>query len=148
MRLRGCMTGLGAGLLLLRLGTAGTTLDWETSVLDDLARDHHVIALDLYGMGFSDRDASFPYGFALWTDQLAQTLDTLGVERVSAIGQSLGGAISLVFAGRRYPRVSLQSVRKLVAGSERERSRRSRGAGVRSQRDGRDTARKPMGQRT
>ena len=94
-------SGAGPAILLVH-GTAGTTLDWETSVLDDLARDHHVIALDLYGMGFSDRDANFPYGFALWTDQLAQTLDTLGVERVSAIGQSLGGAISLVFAGR-YP---------------------------------------------
>ena len=94
-------SGTGPPILLVH-GTAGTTLDWETSVLDDLARDHHVIALDLYGMGFSDRDAGFPYGFALWTDQLAQTLDTLGVERASVIGQSLGGAVSLVFAGR-YP---------------------------------------------
>ena len=94
-------SGAGPAILLVH-GTAGTTLDWETSVLDDLARDHHVIALDLYGMGFSDRDASFSYGFALWTDQLAQTLDTLGVERASVIGQSLGGAVSLVFAGR-YP---------------------------------------------
>src|SRR5262245_18792145 len=94
-------SGAGPAILLVP-GTAGTTLDWETSVLDGLARDHHVIALRLYGMGCSDPDASFPYGFALWTDQLAQTLDTLGVERVSVIGQSLGGAISLVFAGR-YP---------------------------------------------
>ena len=47
-------------------------------------------------MGFSDRDGGFPYGFALWTDQLVQTLDALGVERAAVIGQSLGGAISLV----------------------------------------------------
>ena len=47
-------SGAGPAILLVH-GTAGTTLDWETSVLDDLARDHHVIALDLYGMGFSDR---------------------------------------------------------------------------------------------
>jgi pimeloyl-ACP methyl ester carboxylesterase len=94
-------SGTGPAILLVH-GTAGTTLDWETSVLEDLARDHHVIALDLYGMGFSDRDGGFPYGFALWTDQLVQTLDALGVERAAVIGQSLGGAISLVFAGR-YP---------------------------------------------
>jgi pimeloyl-ACP methyl ester carboxylesterase len=94
-------SGTGPAILLVH-GTAGTTLDWETSVLEDLARDHHVIALDLYGMGFSDRDGGFPYGFALWTDQLVQTLDALGVERASVIGQSLGGAVSLVFAGR-YP---------------------------------------------
>ena len=93
--------GAGPAILLVH-GTAGTTLDWETSVVDDLARDHRVIALDLYGMGFSDRDDRFDYGFELWTDQLAHTLDALGVERASVIGQSLGGALSLVFAGR-YP---------------------------------------------
>jgi 2-hydroxymuconate-semialdehyde hydrolase len=93
--------GAGPAVLLVH-GTAGTTLDWETSVLDDLAQDHRVIALDLYGMGFSERDDSFAYGFTLWADQLAGTLDALGIERVSVIGQSLGGAIALVFAGR-YP---------------------------------------------
>jgi pimeloyl-ACP methyl ester carboxylesterase len=93
--------GAGPAILLVH-GTAGTTLDWETSVLDDLAQDHRVVALDLYGMGFSDRDDSFAYGFTLWADQLAGTLDALGIERVSVVGQSLGGAITLVFAGR-YP---------------------------------------------
>lgn len=93
--------GAGPAILLVH-GTGGTTLDWETSVLDDLAQDHRVVALDLYGMGFSDRDDSFAYGFTLWADQLAGTLDALGIERVSVIGQSLGGAITLVFAGR-YP---------------------------------------------
>jgi pimeloyl-ACP methyl ester carboxylesterase len=93
--------GEGPAIVLVH-GTGGTTLDWETSIVDDLARDHRVVALDLYGMGFSDRDDSFAYGFTLWTDQLAGTLDALGLDRVSVIGQSLGGAIALVFAGR-YP---------------------------------------------
>jgi 2-hydroxymuconate-semialdehyde hydrolase len=89
-------------VVLLVHGTAGTTLDWETSVLSDLAQTHRVIAVDLYGMGFSDRDDAFKYGFTLWSDQLAGTLDALGIERVSAVGQSLGGAAVTVFAGR-YP---------------------------------------------
>jgi hypothetical protein len=76
--------GEGPAILLVH-GTGGTTLDWETSVLDDLAKDHRVIALDLFGMGFSDRDDNFAYGFTLWADQLADqlagTLDALGVER-------------------------------------------------------------------
>ena len=93
--------GEGAAILLVP-GTGGTTLDWETSVLDDLGQDHRVVALDLYGMGFSDRDDTFAYGVSLWADQLAGTLDALGLDRVSVIGQSLGGAIALVFAGR-YP---------------------------------------------
>jgi len=53
-------------------------------------------------MGFSERDNGFTYSFELWTDQLAHTLDALGIERASVIGQSLGGALALVFSGR-YP---------------------------------------------
>jgi len=93
--------GTGPVLLLVH-GTGGTTLDWETSVFDDLARAHHVVAVDLYGMGFSEKSEEFEYGFKLWADQLAGTLDALGIERASVIGQSLGGAIAMVFAGR-YP---------------------------------------------
>jgi 2-hydroxymuconate-semialdehyde hydrolase len=93
--------GEGPAILLVH-GTGGTTLDWETSVLDDLGQDHRVVAVDLYGMGFSQRDDTFAYGFTLWADQLAGTLDALGLDRVSVIGQSLGGAIALVFAGK-YP---------------------------------------------
>src|SRR5262249_207424 len=97
--------GDGPAILLVP-GTGGTTLDWETSVLDDLGQDHRVVALDLYGMGFSDRDDAFAYGVTLWADQLVGTLDALGLDRVSVIGQSLGGAIALVFAGRYPPRVN------------------------------------------
>ena len=97
--------GEGPAILLVH-GTAGTTLDWETSVLGDLARDHRVVALDLYGMGFSQRDDGFDYGFPLWADQIAGTLDALGIERAAVIGQSLGGALALVFAGTHPARVT------------------------------------------
>ncbi|HVP28822.1 MAG TPA: alpha/beta hydrolase [Myxococcota bacterium] len=88
--------GDGPPLLLVH-GTGGTTFDWETSVLDAFARSHRVVAVDLFGMGFSARDDAFHYGFELWADQLA---GTLGIERASLVGQSLGGAIVTVFAGR------------------------------------------------
>jgi pimeloyl-ACP methyl ester carboxylesterase len=93
--------GDGPAVLLVH-GTGGTTLDWEGYVLDTLAQRHHVVALDLYGMGFSERAEEFDYGFRLWADQLAGTLDTLGIARASMIGQSLGGAVAAVFAGT-YP---------------------------------------------
>ena len=93
--------GTGPAILLVH-GTGGTTLDWETSVLDGLSQHHRVIALDLYGMGFSQRAEAFKYGFKLWTDQLAGTLDALGMQRATVIGQSLGGAVALAFAGL-YP---------------------------------------------
>jgi 2-hydroxymuconate-semialdehyde hydrolase len=93
--------GIGPAVLLVH-GTAGTTLDWEGYVLDMLAQRHHVIALDLFGMGFSERSEDFAYGFRLWVEELAGTLDALGIERASVIGQSLGGAVASVFAGT-YP---------------------------------------------
>jgi len=93
--------GDGPPLLLVH-GTGGTTLDWEASVLDGLAETHRVVALDLYGMGFSERNDRFAYGFPLWADEIAGTLDALGIERASIIGQSLGGAIATFFAAR-YP---------------------------------------------
>lgn len=96
--------GEGPAVLLVH-GTGGTTFDWESSVLDSLAPGHRVIALDLYGMGFSERNEAFHYGFALWADQLVGTLDALGIERASVIGQSLGGAIATAFAGRHPERV-------------------------------------------
>ena len=89
--------GSGPPLVLVH-GTAGTTLDWETSVLDDFAQRHRVVAVDLFGMGFSERLGS-RFTFEVWTQQLAGTLAALGIQRATLIGQSLGGAVVAMFAG-------------------------------------------------
>lgn len=96
--------GEGPPLLLVH-GTAGSTFDWETHTLDVLARRHRVIAVDLLGMGFSERNDAFQYGFALWSAQLAATLDTLGIARTAVVGHSLGGAIAAVFAAEHPEKV-------------------------------------------
>lgn len=90
--------GSGDDVVLLVHGTAGSTLDWETSVLPAFAARRRVVAVDLFGMGFSERVGS-PYRFETWTQQLVGVLDVVGVERVKVIGQSLGGAVAGVFAG-------------------------------------------------
>lgn len=69
--------------------------DWPDSVLERLAVNHHVIAVDLYGMGFSERNGDFTYGFALWSQQLVSVLDALGIERASVVGHSLGGTVAI-----------------------------------------------------
>lgn len=97
--------GAGPPLLLVH-GTGGTTLDWEATVLDRFAARHRVIAVDLLGMGFSERDEAAYYGFGLWTEQLAGTLSALGVDRADVVGHSLGGAVSLVFAAQHPELVS------------------------------------------
>ena len=75
--------------------------------------NHQVIALDLYGMGFSERDGGFTYGFALWSQQLVSVLDALGIERASVIGHSLGGTVVIFFAANHPDRVD----RVVLAGS-------------------------------
>jgi pimeloyl-ACP methyl ester carboxylesterase len=53
--------GAGDAVILVH-GTAGTTLDWEATA-QSLSESYRVVALDLFGMGFSDRIEKCSYGF-------------------------------------------------------------------------------------
>jgi 2-hydroxymuconate-semialdehyde hydrolase len=74
---------------------------------------HRVIAVDLYGMGFSERSRDFTYGFPLWSEQLVSLLDTPGIDRASVVGHSLGGTVAIFFAANHPDRVD----RVVLAGS-------------------------------
>jgi pimeloyl-ACP methyl ester carboxylesterase len=80
---------------------------WRHVVGPLVAAGHAVIALDLPGFGESDRPspASYRYDVTSFSDTLLDLLDTLGVERASLVGMSLGGAVSLVTAARHPERV-------------------------------------------
>jgi pimeloyl-ACP methyl ester carboxylesterase len=93
--------GAGSPLLLVH-GFGASTFDFEEFVLARLAESHRVVAVDLYGFGWSERNDAFAYGWTLWTDQLLGVLDALGIERASLVGHSMGGAVATVFAAR-YP---------------------------------------------
>jgi abhydrolase domain-containing protein 6 len=101
--------GVGPTLLLVH-GFAASTFDWEEAVLPALAHEYHVVALDLYGMGFSERNDDLRYGFALWATQLRDTLDALAIDRVTVVGHSLGGAVATLFAAEHPERVNRLSV--------------------------------------
>lgn len=96
--------GAGPPLLLVH-GFGGSTHDFEELVLAPLARFHRAIAVDLFGFGWSDRSDDFRYGWTLWSDQLVDTLDVLGIERTSVAGHSMGGAVATVFAARHPDRI-------------------------------------------
>lgn len=81
--------------------------DW---VATDLAKDYHIIAPDLRGHGDSQWLIGGGYRMADYVYDIAQLFFHLGLEKAPIIGHSLGGAITLMFAGA-FP----EKVERLIA---------------------------------
>ncbi len=86
--------GEGPVLLLIH-GMAGSSATWD-AIIPRLSANYRVIAPDLLGHGMSAKPrGDYSLGaFAVW---LRDFLDELGVQRVTVIGQSLGGGIAMQF---------------------------------------------------
>ena len=95
VRIRFVEQGAGEPVVLIH-GLLGSIDDWRrtTRVMEDLSRDHRVIALDLRGHGQSDkpRDPG-DYGVRL-SDDLLRLLDHLKIGRAHIVGYSFGGAVA------------------------------------------------------
>lgn len=96
--------GTGPVVVLLH-GFGGSTYDFEEATVAPLAHTHRVIAIDLFGHGWSERGDDIAYGFPLWAEQIVGTLDALGIGRASVVGHSMGGAAAAVFAARHPDRI-------------------------------------------
>lgn len=70
--------------------------DWTAR---ELAKDYHVIAPDLRGHGDSAWSAEGSYMMANYVYDLAQLIEQLGRGPVTLVAHSLGGAITLRYAG-------------------------------------------------
>ena len=87
---------LGSGpVLLLVHGMAGSSENW-THVIELLARNHTVIAPDLPGHGGSAPGGG-DYSLGSHATTLRDLLVSLGHERATIVGHSLGGGIALQF---------------------------------------------------
>ena len=75
----------------------GASADIWTNNIEALAKHHQVYALDLVGFGRSDKPGpSFsPFDYTPFFDEFIKALN---IDRVSLIGQSLGGGIALHYA--------------------------------------------------
>jgi pimeloyl-ACP methyl ester carboxylesterase len=93
------VAGSGPPLLLVH-GMAGSASTWRY-VMPELARDHTVIAPDLPGHGRSAKGRG-DYSLGSLASNLRDLLVTLGHERVTIVGQSLGGGVAMQFAYQ-YP---------------------------------------------
>lgn len=94
--------GHGRTLLLL------CNLGWDSNAwsqnLPALARDYHVIALDLVGTGQSAKPL-IDYKMDTWTDFIAEFLRLKGIPKVTILGAVMGGALAVQFA-LDYPEMS------------------------------------------
>ena len=83
-------------------------LGWDSHAwsqnLPALARDYHVIALDLLGTGQSAKPL-IEYKMDTWTDFIAEFLRLKGIQKATIIGAVMGGALAVQFA-LDYPEVS------------------------------------------
>ncbi len=90
-------TQAGSGpLLLLIHGMAGSNESWN-AVVEPLARAHTVVAIDLPGHGSSEPGGG-DYSLGALASGLRDLLVTLGHERATLVGHSLGGGIAMQFA--------------------------------------------------
>lgn len=83
----------GGPVVVLLHGLGGSRTAWAPQ-LEALAGDHRVVAWDLPGYGTSPAPDG-PLTFSALADAVAGLLDTLGVERASLVGLSLGGMVAL-----------------------------------------------------
>lgn len=84
----------------------GYLLDSRTWLrnLDALAEHFRVLAVDLWGFGYSTREP-LDYGYALYAEQILQFMDALGIPSASIVGHSMGGGIAISVAANHPERV-------------------------------------------
>jgi pimeloyl-ACP methyl ester carboxylesterase len=87
----------GAGPVLLLIHGMGGSYDNWRAVVEPLARRHTVVAPDLAGHGGSALSAG-DYSLGAFAGGLRDLLVTLGHERATLVGHSLGGGIAMQFA--------------------------------------------------
>ncbi len=91
----------GAPALACIHGLSGNAHNFD-GLAPHLASRHHVISIDVRGRGDSAWGPPGEYNPVAYVKDLGALLTTLGIARVSLIGTSMGGIISMIFAGG-YP---------------------------------------------
>lgn len=92
---------VGQGPALLLIHGIGNSCETWSAQIDDLARDHTVIAPDLLGHGRSDKPRA-DYSVAAYANGMRDLISVLGIDRVTIVGHSLGGGVATQFAYQ-YP---------------------------------------------
>lgn len=104
IRARYLAAGETGPVLVLVHGLGASAEIWKDNIRE-LAAGHRVYAPDLIGFGHTDKpDIKYsPFDFLAF---LKDFIDALGFERVSMIGQSLGGGITLLYTIQNPERIN------------------------------------------
>lgn len=95
----------GNGEPLILVHTVGQSLYTWRNVFERLSQSYRVIAVDLFGHGYSDRPDSFDYSIEDHARSLRLFMDALGIQSAHFIGFSLGAAYVLELARKTPERV-------------------------------------------
>jgi pimeloyl-ACP methyl ester carboxylesterase len=106
-RMRYLSGGSGPPLLLLH-GLLGYSFSWRFA-LPVMAQKATVYAVDMPGVGFSDRPSNAKGSFRAHAERLLRFLDSVGVESCDLLGTSHGGAVAMTAAA-----LAPERVRRLV----------------------------------
>jgi pimeloyl-ACP methyl ester carboxylesterase len=87
--------GKGGSVVMIH-GFSSWGYTWKRNI-PAVSEKYRVLAPDLPGFGFSDKPADAQYSYKLFSDTLVRFLDAKKAGRVSLIGNSMGGGVSLRF---------------------------------------------------
>lgn len=98
--------GSGHPVVLIHGAGPGATgqSNWSRNIAA-LARDFHVIVVDLPGFGQSQKMQIPPAFFEFYGLHIGKLLDAMGIEKAHMVGNSLGGGASMMLALRRPEKV-------------------------------------------
>lgn len=99
--------GSGAPVLLIHGSGPGVSAwaNWRLTI-PELAKQFRVIAPDMAGFGFSERQPDAVYNMDNWVKQAVGLLDALAIDQASVVGNSFGGGLALALAIRHPERVN------------------------------------------
>lgn len=98
--------GSGDDVLLLHGSGPGVSAwaNWRFNI-EALAETLHVLAPDIVGFGFTERQEHFEYSLQKWVDHTLEFMDAKFIDKTSVVGNSFGGALALALAIRAPDRV-------------------------------------------
>ncbi len=98
--------GTGEPVILIHGLDSSAKLNWELpGIIDGVAVDHRVIALDLPGYGQSDKPSDPGAYGQQWVADVILLMDHLKIEKAHIVGYSMGGMVALKLIAEHPDRV-------------------------------------------